>query len=185
MPNTTRVVLLGVDTQRFSPPPSKAQAWAATGLPGRYGIGIFGRVRHQKGIHIFVQALLQVLPQFPDFTAVVCGLCKPEDEDYRAQLQQHLAEAGLQERVVWLGTKAAAPSTFAITNSMRLMSQRGNQEWRRLADEVKHRCTGNLSTSRSTMPKSISWSRRTCQMILRPSARRLSEAQMACHKLNF
>ncbi|MFM7331630.1 MAG: glycosyltransferase family 4 protein, partial [Brachymonas sp.] len=36
-------------------------------------------------------------------TAVVCGLCKPEDEDYRAQLQQHLAEAGLQERVVWLG----------------------------------------------------------------------------------
>jgi mannosyltransferase len=103
VPNTTRVVLLGVDTARFTPPASKLEAWQESGLPGRYGIGIFGRVRHQKGIHLFVKALLQVLPQYPDFTAVVCGLCKPEDEAYRAELQQQLSAAGLQDRVVWLG----------------------------------------------------------------------------------
>jgi mannosyltransferase len=103
VPNTSRVVLLGVDTYRFSPPTDKLKAWQDSGLPGRYGIGIFGRVRHQKGIHIFVQALLQVLPLYPDFTAVVCGLCKPEDEGYRAQLQKQLAQADLQDRVVWLG----------------------------------------------------------------------------------
>ena len=43
------VVMHGVDTDRYAPPPDRAAAFAEAKLPGRYAIGCFGRVRPQKG----------------------------------------------------------------------------------------------------------------------------------------
>ena len=106
VPNTSAVIGHGVDTQRFVVPTDKLSAWSASGLPGRYGIGIFGRVRAEKGVHVFVQALLEVLPCFPDFTAVIAGLCKTEDQAFTEALKHQLAQAGLSERVLWLGEVA-------------------------------------------------------------------------------
>jgi mannosyltransferase len=103
VPQLNRVIPHGVNTQRFVPPADQLEAWQKSGLPGRYGIGVFGRVRHQKGIHIFVPALIELLPKYPDFTAVICGLCKPEDEAYKAELVQKIVAAGLGDRFVWLG----------------------------------------------------------------------------------
>ena len=103
VPKLTRVIPHGVNTQAFVPPVDQATAWKDSGLPGRYGIGVFGRVRHQKGIHIFVPALIELLPKYPDFTAVICGLCKPEDEAYKADLVRQIEAAGLSNRFVWLG----------------------------------------------------------------------------------
>src|SRR5579864_222529 len=42
------VILHGVDTDRYLPPDDRASAFAETGLPGRYAVGCFGRVRAQK-----------------------------------------------------------------------------------------------------------------------------------------
>src|SRR6202047_1839618 len=50
------VILHGVDTDRYVPPVDRAAAFAETGLPGRYAIGCFGRVRAQKGSDVFAQA---------------------------------------------------------------------------------------------------------------------------------
>ncbi len=102
-PPLTRVIPHGVNTQAFVPPADQHAAWQQTGLPGQFGIGVFGRVRHQKGIHLFVQAMLELLPHHPDFTAVICGLCKPEDEAYKAALVAQIEAAGLSQRIVWLG----------------------------------------------------------------------------------
>ena len=102
-PKNTRVIAHGVNTYSFVPPVNQALAWQQTGLPGKYGIGVFGRVRHQKGIHLFVPALIGLLPRYPDFTAVICGLCKPEDEVYKAQLVAKIEAAGLTKRIIWLG----------------------------------------------------------------------------------
>jgi mannosyltransferase len=98
-----RVIPHGVNTEDFAPPADQQAAWAKSGLPGRYGIGVFGRVRHQKGIHLFVPAMISLLPKYPEFTAVICGLCKPEDEAYKADLVRQIAVAGLEDRIVWLG----------------------------------------------------------------------------------
>src|SRR6266576_106247 len=49
------VILHGVDTDRYAPPVDRASAFAEAGLPGRYAIGCFGRVRAQKGTDVFVQ----------------------------------------------------------------------------------------------------------------------------------
>jgi len=98
----------GVDTARFVPPPSRTAAWAASGLPGHYGVGVFGRVRAEKGVHIFVAAMLELLPDFPQWTAVIGGLCQPEDRAFAEQLKAQAAAAGLAERIVWLGEIDAA-----------------------------------------------------------------------------
>lgn len=107
VPHTTAVVPHGIDLARFSPV-DKAQAWASSGLPGRFGIGVFGRVRPDKGTDVFVDAMLRVLPRFPDFTAVIAGLAQPRHQAYQAELKSRIAAAGLSERVVFLGEVPAS-----------------------------------------------------------------------------
>jgi mannosyltransferase len=105
---TATVSLHGVDTGVYHPVADRAAAWAATGLPGRFGVGIFGRVRPQKGTDLFLEALAAVLPSRPDWTAVVIGLAKPEDAAFLAALKQRLAAAGLVDRVVFTGERPVA-----------------------------------------------------------------------------
>jgi mannosyltransferase len=102
-PNVAGVVPHGVDTQCFCPPTDRARDWAQTRLPGRYGIGIFGRVRHGKGTDLFVEAMLRLLPRFPDFTAVIIGPCKIRDRAFRAGLLTRIAAANLSSRILFLG----------------------------------------------------------------------------------
>lgn len=102
VPNTTAVVHHGIDLARFSVV-DKSAAWAESGLPGRYGIGVFGRVRPDKGTDVFVDAMLALLPRYPDFTAVIAGLAQPKHAVYETALKARIAAAGLSERVVFLG----------------------------------------------------------------------------------
>jgi mannosyltransferase len=97
------VVLHGVDANRYRPAPDRAAAFAATGLPGKYAIGCFGRVRAQKGTDLFVEAMCRLLPNFPDFSAVVVGPVTPEQRGFAARLVARVEEAGLGARVKFLG----------------------------------------------------------------------------------
>ncbi|HEX5806557.1 MAG TPA: glycosyltransferase family 4 protein [Macromonas sp.] len=103
VPNTTAVVPHGIDLSRFSPPPDKLNAWADSGLPGKYGIGVFGRVRMDKGTDVFVDAMIAALPQLPDATAVIAGLALPKHQAYQKALQARIDTAGLTDRIVFLG----------------------------------------------------------------------------------
>jgi mannosyltransferase len=103
VPNTTRVVPHGISLERFSPPDDKLTVWQRTGLPGKYGVGVFGRVRPDKGTDIYVEAMLQLLPEFPDFTAVIAGLCQPQHEEFKQALISKIAEHGLIDRLIFIG----------------------------------------------------------------------------------
>lgn len=103
VPNTSAVVPHGIDLSRFAPPADKLTAWTDSGLPGKYGIGVFGRVRMDKGTDVFVDAMIQALPQLPDATAVIAGLALPQHESYQKALQARIAAAGLADRIVFLG----------------------------------------------------------------------------------
>ena len=81
----------------------RAAAWAATGLPGHYGIGCFGRVRRQKGTDLFVTAMCRLLPRFPDYTAVVIGATTASHRAFVARLKAQAAAAGLSDRILFLG----------------------------------------------------------------------------------
>ena len=97
------VIPHGVDTDVYAPPPDRAAAFAASGLPGRYAIGCFGRVRAQKGSDVFVDAMCRLLPRYPDFTAVMVGAITPEQSGFANDLKQRIEAAGLQSRVVITG----------------------------------------------------------------------------------
>jgi len=102
VPNTIAVVHHGIDLTRFACV-DKTHAWADSGLPGRFGIGVFGRVRDDKGTDVFVDAMIQALPVHPDFTAVIAGLAQPKHQAYEAGLRARIAAAGLSDRIVFLG----------------------------------------------------------------------------------
>jgi len=97
------VISHGVDTSKFHPSSDRVQEWKAGGMPGRYGIGIFGRVRAQKGTDRFVDAMCALLPKYPDFTAVIVGSIKPEEIAFVADLKARAAAAGVASRIVFLG----------------------------------------------------------------------------------
>jgi mannosyltransferase len=97
------VIPHGVDTDRYAPPPDRAAAFAESGLPGRYAIGCFGRVRAQKGTDVFVDSMCRLLPRYPDFTAVIVGAVAVEQTAFANDLKQRIETAGLQSRIVITG----------------------------------------------------------------------------------
>ena len=97
------VIMHGVDTDAYAPPADRAAAFAQSGLPGRYAIGCFGRVRAQKGSDVFVEAMCRLLPRYPDFTAVMVGAIVPEQQAFANGLKQRIEAAGLQSRIVMTG----------------------------------------------------------------------------------
>ena len=97
------VILHGVDTERYSPPLDRVAAFAETGLPGRYGIGCFGRVRAQKGTDVFVEAMCRLLPNYPDFAAVVVGAIMVEQQGFASDLKRRIEAAGLASRFLMTG----------------------------------------------------------------------------------
>jgi mannosyltransferase len=97
------VVMHGVDTGVYAPPADRAAAFAQSGLPGRYAIGAFGRVRAQKGSDIFVEAMCRLLPRYPDFSAVIVGAVVPEQQGFANGLKRQIEAAGLQSRIVMTG----------------------------------------------------------------------------------
>ncbi len=97
------VIQHGVDLALFHPPEGPDDTITATGLPGRHLVGCFGRVRHQKGTDLFVQAMIALLPQYPDWTAVISGRVTPEHTAFADKLKADIAVAGLADRIVFIG----------------------------------------------------------------------------------
>jgi mannosyltransferase len=102
LPST--IVPHGVDVERFAPPASRAEAWARLGLGGRYGVGVVGRVRKDKGQGDFVEALRPLLAQHPEWRAVLVGLVKrserPWAEGLRAAAGDALSLVGEQRDIL-------------------------------------------------------------------------------------
>jgi mannosyltransferase len=97
------VIPHGVDTDLYAPPPDRAAAFAEAGLPGRYAIGCFGRLRAQKGTDIFVDAMCRLLPRYPDFTAVIVGAITIDQTGFANELKKRIEAAGLSSRIVITG----------------------------------------------------------------------------------
>ncbi|EBU7498209.1 glycosyltransferase family 1 protein, partial [Salmonella enterica subsp. enterica serovar Typhi] len=97
------VIRHGVDLERFHPPRSADETYAATGLPGMKAIGCFGRIRHQKGTDLFVDSMIALLPDYPEWTAIIAGRTTPEHKGFEDELRQRIAQAGLSERIRFIG----------------------------------------------------------------------------------
>lgn len=97
------VVPHGVNVDLFSPPADRSAAWASRELPGKYGIGLFGRIRAQKGTEEFVDSMIRVLPQRPEWTAVIIGETTPQFRNFERRLRAKIRNAGLADRIHFTG----------------------------------------------------------------------------------
>jgi mannosyltransferase len=102
VPNT--VVMHGIDTEKFAPPPDRRAAIEAVGLdPAQNYAGCFGRVRHQKGTDLFVDAMIALLPSRPGWSAIVAGRATAQHAAFEQELKARIAAAGLSERILFVG----------------------------------------------------------------------------------
>ncbi len=111
VPSTT--IMHGIDTQRFFPAPDKAAAKAVLNLPADKKIaGCFGRVRHQKGTDLFVDSMISLLPQRPDWIAIIAGRATPSHQPFETELKEKVKAAGLSERILFVGEHTNIPDWY-------------------------------------------------------------------------
>jgi mannosyltransferase len=96
MPST--IVGHGVDLERFQPPMDRDEAWRTLGQGGRYGVGVVGRIREEKGQGDFIEAIKPLLPAHPEWKAVLVGLAKSTERQWVESLCE-----GLGDRLVLAG----------------------------------------------------------------------------------
>lgn len=99
---SSRVIMHGIDTGMFHPPTDRRAHRRALGLSENLTIGCYGRIRHQKGTDVFVDAMLEVLPQHTGVTALVMGRAAHKHELFLQGLREKVARAGLQNRILFL-----------------------------------------------------------------------------------
>ena len=105
LPGPSTVIHHGVDTAFYCPQALEGQPGELSGklATTRRWIGAFGRIRFSKGSDLLVEALVQVLPDYPDVSAFFTGLCKPRDQAYFEAMVAKIRAAGLEERICFLG----------------------------------------------------------------------------------
>lgn len=101
--NTVAVIPHGVDCEHFRPSNDRRQALRQLGIPGDFGISICGRVRPEKGTHLFVEAMIRLLPEYPGFTACIAGRTTLEFTAFQRDLVSMIERAHLTDRIMWLG----------------------------------------------------------------------------------
>ena len=97
------IVPHGVNTQVFYPAEVRQQQWQEKKMPGKHGIGIFGRIRKSKGTQEFIEATIATLKKYPDWTAVVIGEATPRDLDFKKELERKVKQAGLDKQIIFTG----------------------------------------------------------------------------------
>ena len=95
------VVRHGIDAAQFQPAASKPALLARLGLPPLRWVGCLGRIRHQKGTDVFVDAMIQVARDRPDVGAIVMGRAVGRHGTFLATLRQRVREAGLAQRILF------------------------------------------------------------------------------------
>jgi mannosyltransferase len=98
------VVMHGIDTERFHPPSgTKGEEATEPDLAGRLVVGCSGRIRHQKGTDLFVDAMIALLPLYPRWSAVVTVRVTADNRAFADDLVRRVAAAGLSDRILFLG----------------------------------------------------------------------------------
>jgi len=92
----------GVDCSKFHPMPLDEAFLSRYGMSGTHHIGIFGRVRPEKGTDLFVAAMIKVLPKHPEYRAVIVGKTTRKFLSFKRKLMGDIDAAGLSDRFEWL-----------------------------------------------------------------------------------
>ena len=118
VPHVRATVPHGVDTDLFHPAEARDAAWAQTGYGGTMGIATIGRVRPEKGTDLFVDAMIEALPNLPGATALVIGRAARKHQKFDLDLKDRVQRARLVDRIRFVGEVQAS----ALPPLMRALS---------------------------------------------------------------
>lgn len=77
-------------------------------------IGIVGNVRVWKGQKYFIEAFKFLAPKYPDLYGLIIGGWSDMDQEYLGSLRQAVEEAGLSDRIRFLGYRKDTPALLSI-----------------------------------------------------------------------
>jgi mannosyltransferase len=119
------VIPHGIDLKTYYPSADKTADWKALDLPGQYGIGIFGRVRHQKGLDILIDAIIPLLKENPEPTVVIVGETTPRHQRFLDEQLEKMNNAGLGDRLIVLGKRpfSEIPTLFRSMSVVAALSR--------------------------------------------------------------
>lgn len=115
----------GINAAHYAPAADRQALWQALQLPGQFGIGIFGRVRQQKGIDLLIQAAIKILPLYPQFSVIIVGGFGADQQAFVDEQKRLVEAAGLSERVVFTGELpfAQVPDYFRAMSIVTALSR--------------------------------------------------------------
>ena len=115
----------GIDTVRYQPPIGPVALPADLVAPAQHYIGIFGRVRAQKGVDVLVTAALPILAHHTDWALIIVGEIKPEEQPFVNDLKLQAERAGVLDRVVFTGPRSfeELPRLFACMSIVTALSR--------------------------------------------------------------
>ncbi len=109
------VVMHGINVEKFTPAVDKNIAKQHCGLnPEIRYVGCFGRVRHQKGTDLFVDAMIEALPKAPGWRALILGRSTFPHILYEQRLKKHIKDKGLEEHILFMGERTQINDWYQI-----------------------------------------------------------------------
>ncbi len=120
-PQKLRYLGNGVDIQKFNrdrlPPETQSQLRQSLGIPPQAGpiIGMIGRLTYKKGSGVLIDAIAQLLPEFPNLHVVIVGgevLSDPEP--FQTTLLQRISALQLEHHVTLTGYRQDTPQLLAL-----------------------------------------------------------------------
>ena len=103
---TNSAIRAGIDPRRIQTIPNFVDQPPDTTpppMPGKPIIGIFGRVTQWKGQKQFLQAVLKVLPKFPELRALIVGDSSDGSPRYMEECRKVAQSSGLADRIEFSG----------------------------------------------------------------------------------
>ena len=96
------VIHHGVDCNVFQPVPDRAALRHSLDLPANgLFVGCFGRIRHQKGNDVFVDAMTRLCAQVPEAHGLVMGRATDDNQGFLSDLKSKVTQAGLEHRILF------------------------------------------------------------------------------------
>lgn len=125
------IIYHGVKTDVYTPALDKSQAWKSLNLlpenttKAKHGIAILGRVRKQKGVHLFVESCIALLADKPDYQAVIVGSISSSNETFVTELKDKIEQAGLSEQIIFAGEQdfSDIPGIFSCLSLVVALSE--------------------------------------------------------------
>ncbi|PWB68146.1 MAG: hypothetical protein C3F14_00455, partial [Deltaproteobacteria bacterium] len=112
---SVRRIYDGIDPELFEGPFDRAAIKKELGIPsGGRVIGIVGNVRAWKGQKYFIEAVRGLAPEYPDLYGLIVGGWGEADLEYVDSLKRSVDDAGLGDRVRFLGYRNDTPALLSI-----------------------------------------------------------------------